>query len=141
LETLIAAGARQMAVAYVPVRTNPRTRPSRLMRSLPHYLTQSTLTILRTYTMYRALRVFLALGGMMIAAGVLLGLRFLYFFLVEGGATGMIQSLILAAILSIIGFQVCLIGLMADLIGHNRKIMEETLYRVRLLEMERNRRQ
>lgn len=137
LETLIAAGARQMAVAYVPVRTNPQTRPSRLMRSLPHYLTQSALTIIRTYTMYRALRVFLALGGSMIAVGVLLGLRFIYFFVVRSGAAGMVQSLILAAILSIVGFQICLIGITADLIGHNRKIMEETLYRVRLLELER----
>ncbi len=135
LETLIAAGARQMAVAYVPVRTNPQTRPSRLMRNLPQYLALSTLTIIRTYTMYRALRVFLAVGGTMIAVSVLLGLRFLYFFIVRSGAAGMIQSLILAAILSIVGVQICLIGLTADLIGHNRKIMEETLYRVRLLEL------
>ncbi len=137
LETLIQAGARQMAVEYVPVRTNPQTRPSRLMRSLPHYLTQSALTILRTYTLYFPLRVFLGLGTLMIGAGVALGLRFLYFFVSQGWATGHVQSLILAAILLIVGFQVCLIGLMADLIGFNRKILEETLYRVRRLEIER----
>jgi glycosyltransferase involved in cell wall biosynthesis len=136
LETLIQAGARQMAVAYVPVGTNPRTRPSRLMRSLPHYLLQSGLTILRTYTLYRALRVFLLLGGSMILAGLLLGLRFLYFYVLGGGAAGHIQSLILAAILLIIGFQVCLIGLMADLIGFNRKILEEVLYRLRRSELD-----
>jgi glycosyltransferase involved in cell wall biosynthesis len=135
LETLIQAGARQMTVAYVPVRTNPQTRPSRLMRSLPEYLMHSTLTIMRTYALYRALRVFLALGGIMIAGGVLLGLRFLYFFVVGEGATGHIQSLILAAILLIVGFQVCLIGLTADLISHNRKILEEILYRMRRLEL------
>lgn len=136
LETLIQAGARQMAVAYVPVRVNPQTRPSRLMRSLPEYLTQSGLTILRTYTLYRALRVFLILGGMMIAGGMVLGSRFLYFFLTRGGAAGNVQSLILAAVLLIVGFQVCLIGLMADLIGFNRKILEEILYRVRRWELE-----
>jgi hypothetical protein len=137
LETLIQAGARQMAVEYVPVRTNPQTRPSRLMRSLPEYLSHSALTILRTYTLYRALRFFLAIGGLMIVGGLLLGLRFLYFFVTQGWATGHIQSLILAAILLIVGFQVCLIGLVADLIGFNRKILEETLYRVRRIEIER----
>jgi glycosyltransferase involved in cell wall biosynthesis len=135
LETLIQAGARQMAVEYVPVRTNPQTRPSRLIRSTPEYLSQSSATILRTYTFYRPLRVFLALGALMLIAGALLGLRFLYFFVVSGGAAGHVQSLILAAILSIVGFQVCLIGLIADLIGFNRRILEEVLYRVRRVEL------
>ena len=135
LETLIQAGARQMAIAYVPVRTNPQTRPSRLMRSLPQYLAQSALTILRTYTLYRALRVFCVLGGSMIATGIVLCIRFLYFFIIGSGAAGHVQSLILAAILLIVGFQVCLIGLMADLIGFNRKILEEILYRIRRLEL------
>jgi glycosyltransferase involved in cell wall biosynthesis len=137
LETLIAAGARQMAVTFVPVRTNPQTRPSRLIRTLPEYLLQSGLTILRIYGLYRPLRVFLPLGTAMIAAGLLLGLRFLCFFVTRGGAAGNTQSLILAAILSIVGFQVCLIGLVADLIRFNRKILEETLYRVRSIEVER----
>jgi hypothetical protein len=106
------------------------------MRSLPEYLTQSTLTIIRTYTLYRALRVFLGLGGLLIAGGVVLGARFLYFFVARGGVAGNVQSLILAAILVIVGFQVCLIGLMADLIGFNRKILEEILYRLRRLEIE-----
>lgn len=135
LETLIQAGARKMAVEYVPVRTNPQTRPSRLMRSLPQYLVQSGVTILRTYTLYRALRVFLSLGAFMIAAGLLLGLRFLYFFATGDGSAGHIQSLILSAVLLITGFQVCLIGLMADLIGFNRKILEEILYDLRRLEL------
>jgi glycosyltransferase involved in cell wall biosynthesis len=136
LETLIQAGARQMVVEYVPVRTNPQTRPSRLMRSLPEYLTQSSLTIVRTYSMYRPLRIFLGLGGIMFLSGLLLGLRFLYYFIVNNGAAGHIQSLILAAILLMVGFQVCLIGMTADLIGFNRKILEEILYRLRRLELE-----
>jgi glycosyltransferase involved in cell wall biosynthesis len=136
LETLIQAGACQMAVDYVPVRTNPQTRPSRLIASLPQYLVHSVLTILRTYTLYRPLRVFLGLGAILIAGGVLLGVRFLYYWLVGVGAAGHVQSLILAAILLIVGFQVCLIGLVADLIGFNRKILEEILYRLRCLELD-----
>jgi glycosyltransferase involved in cell wall biosynthesis len=135
LETLIQAGARQMAVVYVPVGTNPQTRPSRLMRSLPHYLTHSALTILRTYSLYFPLRVFLGMGILMIGAGLVLGLRFVYFFIISQGATGKVQSLILAAILLIVGFQTCLVGLMADLIGFNRRIMEETLFRLRRIEL------
>ena len=140
LETLIQAGSRRMAVAYVPVGTNPQTRQSRLMRNMPQYLLNSTATILRAYTMYRPLRVFLGIGGAMISLGLALGVRFLLYYL-AGQGMGKVQSLILVAILTIVGFQVCLIGLMADLVGFNRKILEETLYRVRRLELERRERE
>jgi hypothetical protein len=81
--------------------------------------------------MYQPLRVFLTLGGALLGGALLLGLRFLYFYWLGGGAAGHIQSLILAAILAIVGFQVCLIGLVAELVRLNRKMAEETLYRVR----------
>ena len=136
LETLIQAGARRMAVVYVPVRTNPQTRRSRLVRSIPSFLALSIVTIVRFYTMYRPLRVFTMIGGTFIAGGVVLGLRFLYLFWQRGGVTGNVQSLILAAILIIVGFQVCLIGLMADLVRLNRKMVEEALYRMRRMELE-----
>jgi glycosyltransferase involved in cell wall biosynthesis len=82
LETLIQAGARHLSIAYVPVRTNhnQQARPSRLMRNLTHYLTHSTATIIRAYTTYRPLRVFLAMGAVLIAGGLLLGPHYLYFF-------------------------------------------------------------
>ena len=136
LETLIQAGARRMAVVYVPVRTNPHTRQSRLIRSIPSFLALSIVTILRFYIMYRPLRVFMTMGGGLIAGGMVLGLRFLYFFWQGGGGAGHVQSLILAAILTIVGFQVCLIGLIADLVRLNRKMLEETLYRVRQMRLE-----
>jgi len=135
LETLIQAGARRLTVVYVPIRTNPQTRPSRLIRSIPSFIALSAVTILRFYTMYRPLRVFMTMGGVMIAGGVALGARFLYFFL-QGRGSGHVQSLILAAILTIVGFQVCLIGLVADLIQMNRKMLEEILYRLRKQDLE-----
>lgn len=134
LETLIQAGASRMAVEYVPVRTNPQTRPSRLMRNIPHYLANSTATIVRSYTMYRPLTVFSTIGGLLIFFGLALGLRYLYFYLMQ--IPGHVQSVILSAVFMIVGFQVLLIGLVADLIGFLRKIQEETLYRVRRLEAE-----
>ena len=134
LETLIQAGARRTAIEYVPVHTNPKTRPSRLMRGIPHYIRKSSGTILRAYTMYRPLRVFTIAGTLLILVGTLPGIRFLYLKFI-GQGIGHLQSLILGAILIMVGFQVLLIGLAADLIGFNRKILEELLYRMRRLEM------
>lgn len=136
LETLIQAGAQRMAVEYVPIRSNPPTRPSRLMHHLPDFLSNSAATIVRSYTLYRPLRIFAAAGSLAIIAGTILGVRFLYFY-VNGQGDGHVQSLILTAVLLIIGFQTLLIGLVADLVGFNRKILEETLFRLRRLEADR----
>lgn len=136
LETLIQAGASRMIVESVPIAVHANTRPSRLMRSIPHYIARSTATILRAYTMYRPLRVFLALGGVLIGLGTIPGIRFLWLFSI-GQRVGHVQSLILAAILLIVGFQVMLIGLLADLMNSNRKLLEETLYRTRRMEIMR----
>ena len=70
LETLIQAGVRGMNVVFVPVRTNPKTRQSRLMRSLPSFLALQAVTILRFYTMYRPLRVFMTAGAALIAVAL-----------------------------------------------------------------------
>jgi len=137
LETLIQAGVRKMKLVYVPVRTNPQTRPSRLIRNIPSFVLRSIITILRFYTMYRPLRVFTGVGAALVVIGVSLGLRFLYFFL-RGSGAGHVQSLILTAILTIVGFQVWMIGLIAELVRLNRQMLEETLYRVRKAELESN---
>lgn len=136
LETLIQAGTRHMAVEFVPIGTNPQSRPSRLMRNLPHYLSNSATTFIRAYTLYRPLRVFTSLGMLLLIGGLILGIRYLTFFLAGQGA-GHVQSVILAAVLLIVGFQVLLIGLLADLIGFNRQMLEETIYRIRRMELEK----
>ena len=133
LETLIQAGANRIPVAYVPVRTNAKMRPSRLMKGLGEYLSHSGVTIVRAYTMYRPLRVFTLFSLVFLLAGLGLGIRFLVFY-VQGQGSGHVQSVILAAVLLIIGFQIGLISLLADLISFNRKIMEEVLYRMRKME-------
>ena len=130
LETLIQAGARRASVKFVPIRINPQTRPSRLMRSIPQYIGKSSVTIVRAYAMYRPLRVFMTLGAIFIGLGMLPGIRFIWLY-ATGSRVGHIQSLILAAILIIIGFQVALIGLLADVQASNRKMLEEVVYRLR----------
>jgi glycosyltransferase involved in cell wall biosynthesis len=135
LETLIQAGARRVAVVYVPIRTNPKVRPSRLISNTFSFLTISAVTIVRFYTMYRPMRVFTTIGGVFTASGVAVGLRFLYFYF-QGRGTGNVQSLILAAILIIVGFQTWLIGLIAEMVRLNRQMLEDTLYRVRRAELD-----
>lgn len=130
LETLIQAGAKKVRVSFVQIETNPPERPSRLFRSIRNYLVNSSVTIMRSFAMYRALRIFTVISMLMLIAGVLIGGRFVYFYLRDAG-TGMVQSLILAAVLLIVGFITFLIGIIADLVSFNRKILEEVLYRLR----------
>lgn len=136
LESIIGAGKKRMAVAHVEVGTNPRTRPSRLFSSIYSYIKQSTATIVRIYTMHEPLKVFSYIGGLVFLVGVAISVRYLYFLLM-GDAYGdrHLQSLILSAVLMIVGFQILVIGLVADAIAGTRKLIEEVLYRVRRLEV------
>ena len=133
LETIIQAGRKRMAIAHVPVTTNDATRPSRLFDNVFTYVRKSAATIVRTYTLYEPLTVFTAAGLTLVAGGLGISLRFLYFYF-NGTGSGHVQSLILSAVLLIVGFQVLLIGLLADVLSANRKLTEELLYRVRTLE-------
>jgi glycosyltransferase involved in cell wall biosynthesis len=131
LETLIQAGNSKIPVASVPIRTNPPTRPSRLIRTVTHYIRNSTVTILRSYTLYRPLRVFSLIGGLFVLGGVVLGARFVILRYLLRQDVNLVQSLILTAVFLIVGFQTWLIGLVADLIAFNRKMLEEIIYKIR----------
>jgi glycosyltransferase involved in cell wall biosynthesis len=133
LESIIQAGKKRMAIGHVPVRTNLRTRPSRLFHSVWFYLKQSGSTIVRIYTMYEPLKVFTSIGALAVAAGLATSARFLYFYFTGSGG-GHVQSLLLSAVLLIVGFQVMLMGLVADVISANRKLLEDLLYRARVQE-------
>ena len=132
VETLIQAGARRTAIAHVPISVNPQTRPSRLMGSTLNYLKHQVATIVRTYAMYEPLRVFTTLGALVLLAGLALVGRFLYYYL--AGYPGHVQSLVLAAALLVVGLQIMLNGLLADLIAANRRLVEEALYKLRRME-------
>jgi glycosyltransferase involved in cell wall biosynthesis len=133
LETIIQSGHRNLGVQSVAIRTNAPTRPSRLYRGMGTYLRKSASTIFRIYTLYKPLKTFFAIGMVLLLAGATLGGRFLWYFF-QGERGGHVQSLILAAVLLIAGFQTLLIGLLADLISVNRRLSEEILVRVRKLE-------
>jgi glycosyltransferase involved in cell wall biosynthesis len=140
LESIIQAGKKRMAIAHVPVQTNPSTRESRLFDSIVSYVKRSAATIVRIYAMYEPLKVFTYIGLCIFGAGFLIALRFLYAYFTDYTGEGRyVQSLILSAVLMIVGFQVVLIGLLADVISANRKLLEDLLYRIRSQELPQER--
>lgn len=132
LETIVQAGRNKIAIISVPIHTNAELRPSRLFNSMLGYVKKSVITIIRAFMMYKPLKFFCILGFFSILLGIAIGVRFLTYFF-RGTGTGNIQSLILASMLIIIGVQTCVVGLQADVIAANRKILEDIQYKVRKL--------
>ncbi len=135
LETIIAAGNKGLVVENIEILTNPELRKSRLFSTIPEYLVRSIATLVRVYTMYRPLKVFLFLGGLLFSAGFLIGLRFLYFY-INGQGAGHLQSLILMAVLILLGFQIMLLGLLSDLMAANRRLIENALSKIKKMELD-----
>jgi glycosyltransferase involved in cell wall biosynthesis len=127
LETIIQAGKQRLALAHVPVTTNAEIRPTRLFSNTWDYVKRSASSIIRIYTHYEPLKTFTILGLGFFGVGALIGLRFVYDYWF-GFGQGKVQSLILAAVLLIVGVQVLLIGLIGDTIAANRRLTEEILY-------------
>ena len=130
LETIVQAGRNRMAIISVPVRTNPELRKSRLFHSMFGYIKKSMLTIIRALMMYKPLYCFtlVALVPLLIGFGV--GVRFMIFYY-KGMGNGHTQSLMLACTLIIIGFITFVIGMLADVIAANRKILEDVQYHLK----------
>ncbi|MEW8584463.1 MAG: glycosyltransferase family 2 protein [Candidatus Thiodiazotropha sp.] len=133
LETIIQAGMKHMAVTSIPVDVNEDLRPSRLVKSISSYIKKSIVTMLRIFVVYKPFRFFLIIGLILFGLGMILGLRFLYFYLF-GDGQGHIQSVILAGVMMGIGFQTIRVAFVADLLSVNRKLLEEIQYRLRKLE-------
>jgi glycosyltransferase involved in cell wall biosynthesis len=129
LETIIQAGLSNLTVVSVPIRTNPDLRPSRLVKSIPNYVKRSLVTILRVFVIYRPLTLFLWVSAILTMVGVAIGTRYLVF-LVAGDGGGHVQSLILAALCLMLGGLSFMIGLIADLIATNRKLLEQIDFRL-----------
>jgi hypothetical protein len=134
IEMLIQANRKHLAIASVPVDTNPPSRESRLFSSLPRFIERSVSTMLRMFMMYQPLRVFFTIGLLLSIVGVVPIVRFLYFFAIGEGA-GHNQSLVLGGTLLTIGFITFIVGMVADLINFNRQLIEMTLERVRRIEL------
>lgn len=124
LESLMLAGMKRFRVANVPISTNPSKRKSRLFRNIPQYVGRSAITIVRAYLMYHPLRFFANIGLAFMGAAFVLGARFMAYYL-TGNGSGHVQSLILMAVLAILGFQSVILGMLADVVAANRRLLEE----------------
>ncbi len=124
LETIIQAGQKNMAITSIPIRTNEDLRPSRLLKSMPDYIKKSIITIIRIFVVYKPFKFFMSIALILFTIGFLIGLRFLYFWLI-GEGNGHVQSVILSGVLMGMGVQTGLIAFVADLLAVNRKLLEE----------------
>lgn len=135
IETIIQAQHKRLSIASIKVKTNPPTRKSRLFKNMFQHMRHSGATMIRIFTMYRPLTVFVLAGAAVMAFGSIFAGRFLYFVILGEGA-GHVQSLIFSAILITVGFQTCMTGLVADLIGMNRKLTEQALKKLKQMELD-----
>ena len=130
---LIQAGRKRLAIKSVPVPTNATPRPSRLFKSIPQFILNTGVTMARAYTMYNPLRVFVWAGALCALLGLAPIVRFLWYYL-SGEGAGHVQSLVLGGALVVLGLVTAMLGILADLIAGNRKLMEATLEHVRKIE-------
>jgi len=138
IETIIQAGRAGMAIESVPIRVNGDLRPSRLVKSIASYVRRSLVTIARIFMTYKPMKFFMVPGLLLGSVGVLVGARFLYYY-VLGQGQGHLQSLVLTAILILVGAQMIVFGLVAELIGNNRKMLEDIQWRTRVMELDARR--
>ncbi|MCI1273959.1 MAG: glycosyltransferase family 2 protein [Clostridiaceae bacterium] len=136
METIIQARAKGLRLLSVPINVNPDIRKSKLVRNIFDYVRRSAFTMVRMFAIYRPFRFFAIIAGLFIFLGLLLGGRFLYYFM-TGTGTGHIQSLILTAILLIVGFQVGLLAVIAELLSINRKLCEDIQKRIKRIELDK----
>lgn len=130
LEQIVQAGRTKIPIMSVPIRTNKELRPSRLFHSMFGYVKRSMVTIVRAYLMYKPMRFFTGLSIIPFVIGFALGVRYIVK-LIMGTTAGSIQSLILCSLLIMIAIMIWVLGMMADVIAANRKIMQEIQARTR----------
>ncbi len=133
LETIISAGADRNKILSVDINTNPELRKSRLFKSMWGYIKRSTGTIVRNYVMRKPLKIFCGIASVFVILALALGIRFIVYMCL-GDGNGHIQSLVLMAVLAIVGIQIGIFGMVADAISGCRKVMDETLFHVKRIE-------
>lgn len=132
-EMLIQAGRKRMAIVSVPIRTNGAIRPSRLFKSVPQFITNTAATMIRSYAMYNPLKVFVMAGTGLFLLGAMPIVRFLWFF-INGEGQGHLQSIVIGGSLMTLGVVAIMFGAVADLVGRNRQLLEQTLERLHRVE-------
>jgi glycosyltransferase involved in cell wall biosynthesis len=135
LETIIQAGKMTVAIDHVPIRTNPKTRESRLFPSMWTYIRRNGVSIFRIYALYEPLKVFMTGAFVVGLAALAVWGRFLYFW-IDGDGAGHVQSLILGAVLFNAAMVLAALGVLGDLISGQRITLQRIFERVRRVELE-----
>jgi len=131
LETIIQAGKKRINISHVPVRSRKVERQSRLFKNNYSYIKRSITSLIRIYTMYEPLKIFFYIGFFLSGIGLILMLRFLYYYFFTPFGSGHVQSVIFGIAFVIVGAQIFLIGLVSDLIASNRKLIDQVLLRMK----------
>lgn len=135
LETIIQAGRTGISMTSVKIQTNDDLRPSRLVKSIWKYIKFSIYTIFKVFIIYKPYQAFFRLGFLFLTGGFLLGIRWLYFFLILEHTKTHLPSLILSSIFFTIGIIICVIAVISDLLSVNRKLLEDIQLRIKKIEI------
>lgn len=136
IETIIQAGKMGLTIVSVPVTTNAPTRPSRLQRSMWHFIKEQASTIVRIYAFYEPLRTFSYLSAPFLLAGSTLWMRFLLNYIFNAAnADRYVQSVTIGTGLIIVGVLIFIFGILADIAGKHRQLTQDALYRLKKLEL------
>lgn len=125
-ETIIQAGKKKLKVVSIPIKTNAKTRESRLFKNIFQHIKMTGSTMVRVFAMYEPLKTFFNIGSVFLIIGIFFFLRFMYY-MVNGQGSGHLQSIVFGAVMFLSGFQVVVLGLVSDLIAGNRKLIEDVL--------------
>jgi glycosyltransferase involved in cell wall biosynthesis len=136
LETIIQAGKQLVAVDHVAIRTNPKTRESRLFPSMWAYVRRNSVSIFRIYSQYEPLRVFMTAAAVIGLIAIVVWARFAYFYVVQNEGKGHVQSLILGAVLFNAATVLAALGVIGDLMSAQRTMIQRTFERVRRIELQ-----
>ena len=136
IETIIQAGLFSMKVSHTPIGVNPKTRPSRLFKSVFEYVFKQSRTMVAMFILYRSGQFFGIISGLLLLLSVLLATRFVvgvWFF--GAPVTTSWPTVTLAGALLVISCIVYLAGTLAALMAAQRKLSEEMLYHLRRLNL------
>jgi glycosyltransferase involved in cell wall biosynthesis len=133
METTIQAGNKRIPIESVKIKTNPKTRESRLFKSIGQHMRQSGLAIIRSFIMYKPYVIFVSLGAFLFLLGMVPFVRYAILF-ATGDRGDHIQSLLLGAVLIFASMIAFALGIIADLTRTNRVLMEDTLERIKKIQ-------
>ncbi len=130
METIVQAGWEGLRVVSVPIGVNPKTRDSKLVKSVPQYIWRSGSTIVRSFALYKPFRFFFLLGLIPFLIGLALVIRWSYLNWFTNDVASRVPSLVAASVFMIITTQIWVVGFLADLLAANRRIIADTRYRM-----------